>query len=255
MTTSAPKAFYVTAAVSASLRRPTSFAPPTRQRHDCGQCLGRGRRARSRRQDYRQRVFVRECDHRQSIDHYGDACLRRHAHRRVRGLDWQRGPCDCRQAHDSNAIDHRRNEGHHSSGWRYPDPYPRRLRRGEYRLWRACDVQRGRVPNVVTDGAKRRRGHVCDDWGRNCAPRAGFRQLGQRHRWRRESGHGRHLHQRQHCDPGRWSGVCRFDYGAERRDHDRLGQRDHAGVYRGKQRDLACGHIPHVVHERLRVCS
>jgi predicted RNA polymerase sigma factor len=30
MTTSAPKAFYVTAAVSASLRRPTSFAPPTR---------------------------------------------------------------------------------------------------------------------------------------------------------------------------------------------------------------------------------
>ena len=32
MTTSAPKAFYVTAAVSASLRRPTSFAPPTRPR-------------------------------------------------------------------------------------------------------------------------------------------------------------------------------------------------------------------------------
>ena len=30
LTTSAPKAFYVTAAVSASLRRPTSFAPPTR---------------------------------------------------------------------------------------------------------------------------------------------------------------------------------------------------------------------------------
>jgi DNA-binding transcriptional LysR family regulator len=30
MRTSAPKAFYVTAAVSASLRRPTSFAPPTR---------------------------------------------------------------------------------------------------------------------------------------------------------------------------------------------------------------------------------
>jgi hypothetical protein len=33
MTTSAPKAFYVTAAVSASLRRPTSFAPPTRPRN------------------------------------------------------------------------------------------------------------------------------------------------------------------------------------------------------------------------------
>ena len=32
LTTSAPKAFYVTAAVSASLRRPTSFAPPTRCR-------------------------------------------------------------------------------------------------------------------------------------------------------------------------------------------------------------------------------
>jgi hypothetical protein len=34
MTTSAPKAFYVTAAVSASLRRPTSFAPPTRHAVD-----------------------------------------------------------------------------------------------------------------------------------------------------------------------------------------------------------------------------
>jgi|GEM_PF-3184207 len=32
MTTSAPKAFYVAAAVSTSLRRPTSFAPPTRSK-------------------------------------------------------------------------------------------------------------------------------------------------------------------------------------------------------------------------------
>jgi hypothetical protein len=91
MTTSAPKAFYVTAAVSASLRRPTSFgeavpgALPRRGRRDRGRVArlverrGHGDRHRPRREAKRLDLeLVHDCrDGHRASTHHGALRVRR----------------------------------------------------------------------------------------------------------------------------------------------------------------------------------